>query len=349
MAKNDIITYFPKNATSVVIQHLPGLAFGCVVAETPRKIKVELKLADFLKIHCDQCPLKKSNAFFEEYADEHKSELAEAFYRKVGRPFRGDELVDEAIELHTDAKLACPSTLEIIMGSKCCMGHSIKDLVEVDMVAKESFWLETLTDVGRPRRQYKHYATGASAANDFIAKPYMIANVYDNAAVCWGVSELKINSLRKAVNYFWDAPFNSDLTNNPQRNVVYRMQTYDPAKDINIEWRSIALEAFGRDRIGRFENPCQGAIIGRNSNWEAILPPECFSPVGSPDRVTNERRKYALGWLQFSTLEKQWYVSFPVRDFEDRDNDNKDVFIVKRKSLTGRSKIYPLGYRSQLI
>ncbi|MFB6282476.1 MAG: hypothetical protein ABEK59_00885 [Halobacteria archaeon] len=300
-AKQTYINYFPSNATEVLVKpDLQDPVFACFVPEETKTIAVEQTENDFFKRNCSNgCP------FFLD-ARERLKDLRDKGYSTLE--------AKEAINREAREQGLCTASQEE-MHYDCRWIGGYREQTAVSINALPSLWVHQPN--ASKKTAFQLYIASYSEQFGVVhTLPYQMANVYDNAGVCWGKDLKKPGTLREAFNTFWNSVFNHNIVREHWGSLAYALQTFT-AEDVNQNWKQEDFSGYIR-----VEGPKDGVVL---SQAPQLL-----------EQIPTAYRQNGLACGFFTKFGENWLLNF------------NGYLMLKTGSLSASGKFTPLGTLSDI-
>ena len=285
MAKKlNSVCFFPKVANQAYVNwYNSSPIFAVQIPPVKKKIKIEQGKSDFFYDNCfGVCEHYVSEEDIKAQGTRSITDLANYYYSN-----------------NKCAGISSPLTT-------CLKNLRFIDMIEEEVSLHQQMWVFNTNKPSTSVDKFKIYAVNTKVEDDFLLKPYTMANVYQDGGVCWGTNNVVPNNLNVAYNQFYEAPFNKDLVENFQRSIKSTIKNWCPDRSIQ-EWQSYKEEFFllPERYIKVYVGSCDGCIVSTDPKLLNVLPTKYKSK-------SRDGRDIAIGWLKYQEIngEHRWYMNF---------------------------------------
>lgn len=278
------VCFFPKVANQAYVNwYNASPIFAVQVPPYKRKVKIEQGRSDLFYDSCF--------GVCEHYVSEDEVKA------------QGAETVSDIINYYHQNNKCGGITSPL---TTCLKGLEYKEVIEEEISLHQQLWVFNTNRPTTANDRFTVYAVNTKVTDDFQLKPYTMANVYQDAAVCWGTNNKVPNNLNVAYNQFFTAPFNKDLMENFQRSVKSTIKNWCPERS-NKDWVSFKDKFFIEPARYRkvYLGSCDGCIVSTDPKLLSVLPAQYKNKARDGSDI-------AVGWLKYQEVlgEHRWYMDF---------------------------------------
>jgi hypothetical protein len=326
-----IVEYLPGDINYAFVQLDPTPTIGIIINQHEREIDINPEKGGRVETQFDIC--NQCNYFEAEKSVKDKLtalKVAPGLLRK------------EAIQ-HYRNENKCPGVLtkDALGFTDCKANLDLESIRKIKVKVPMTMWVKTFGSGGG----YKIYAV-KDLEKGLFTKPFLYANVHNDARICWGGNKAPQDFLT-AYGLYWNAPFNRDLVPNMVHSLQYTLQNFDPEKltylgSESYEWQNQTHNLLG-NTFCYTDRPSKAIIVFKNVKvLEGVDNRYLYYVNGTPQ---------AVGWAKKNPKKDEWFITiYPTSKKLSSEEKIKHALIIKKKTLDpAKGKIEIVGVANDLF